>query len=62
MPELIEPGVNGFLVSDRSETVIAVEEARRLDRSAVRHSIEGRFDASRMVDDYLSLYHRLLGR
>jgi glycosyltransferase involved in cell wall biosynthesis len=60
MSEIIEPGVNGFLVSNRNDTVHAVEEARRLDRSAVRLSIEGRFDAARMVDDYLSLYRRLL--
>ena len=62
MPEIIEPGVNGFLVSNRNEAVDAVESAHRLDRSGVRRSIEGRFDASRMVDDYLSLYHRLLDR
>lgn len=62
MPELIQPGVNGFLVSTRNEAVDAVDDARHLDRSGVRHSIEGRFDAARMVDDYLSLYHRLLGR
>ena len=60
MPEIIQPGVNGFLVSGASEAVDAAEAARHLDRSAVRHSIEGRFDAARMVDDYLSLYHRLL--
>ena len=62
MPEIIEAGVNGFLVSGLHATVDAVESARHLDRSAVRRSIEGRFDASRMVDDYLSLYRRLLDR
>lgn len=62
MPELIEHGTNGFLVSTRAEAVDAVGDARILDRSGVRRSIERRFDAARMVDDYLSLYHRLLGR
>ena len=62
MPEIIQPGVNGFLVSTRKEAVEAASNARHLDRSGVRGSIEERFDASRMVDDYLSLYHRLLGR
>jgi hypothetical protein len=62
MPELIQPGVNGFLVSTENEAVEAVGEADRLDRLGVRRSIDGRFDAARMVDDYLSLYHRLLGR
>jgi glycosyltransferase involved in cell wall biosynthesis len=60
MPEIVQPGVNGFLVSSKDEAVDAVGAACRLDRNAVRHSIEGRFDAGRMVDDYLSLYHRLL--
>lgn len=62
MPELIQPGVNGFLVSTTGEAVAAVGDASHLDRSGVRHSIERRFDAARMVDDYVSLYHRLLGR
>jgi glycosyltransferase involved in cell wall biosynthesis len=62
MAEIIQPGVNGFLVSSRDEAVDAVGAASRLDRRAVRHSIEGRFDAPRMVNDYLSLYRRLLHR
>jgi glycosyltransferase involved in cell wall biosynthesis len=62
MSEIIQPGVNGFLVSSRDQAVDAIDAARHLDRGAVRHSIEGRFDADRMVDDYLSLYHRLLDR
>ncbi|MGA9598589.1 MAG: glycosyltransferase family 4 protein [Acidimicrobiia bacterium] len=62
MPEIIQPGVNGFLVSTRGATVDAIGEARHLSREGVRRSIEGRFDVARMVDDYVSLYHRLLGR
>ena len=60
MPEIIRPGVNGFLVSTLDEAVDAVEGSRKLDRRDVRHSIEGRFAAARMVDEYLSLYRRLL--
>ncbi len=62
MPEIIDPGVNGFLVSTQAEAVDAVEASRHLDRKGVRHSIEERFDSARMVDDYLSLYHRLHAR
>ncbi len=62
MSEIIQPGVNGFLVSTGAEAVGAVDEACRLDRGGVRGSIERRFDAGRMVDDYLSLYHLILGR
>lgn len=60
MPEIIRPGVNGYLVSTTDEAVAAVSDAGELDRPAIRHSIEGRFDAARMVDDYLALYHRIL--
>lgn len=62
MPEIIQPGVNGFLVTTRDEAVGAVDLCRHLDRGAVRQSIVGRFDAARMVDEYVSLYRRLLGR
>ena len=60
MPEIIRPGVNGYLVSTADEAVVAVGDVGGLDRPAVRRSIEGRFDAARMVDDYLALYRRLL--
>lgn len=62
MPEIVQPGVNGFLVSTRAEAIDAVTDACMLDRVGVRRSIEGRFDAARMVDDYVSLYHRVLGQ
>jgi glycosyltransferase involved in cell wall biosynthesis len=62
MPEIVMPGVNGFLVDRPADAVEAVERAAMLDRASVRRSIEGRFDAGRMVDDYVALYRRLLGR
>ena len=60
MPEIIRPGVNGYLVSTTDEAVAAVSDTGELDRPTVRHSIEDRFDAARMVDDYLALYRRIL--
>ncbi|MCJ7782065.1 MAG: glycosyltransferase, partial [Acidimicrobiia bacterium] len=60
MPEIIRPGINGYLVSTTDEAIDAVRDAGHLDRLGVRHSIERRFDAARMVDDYLALYHRIL--
>ena len=60
MPEIIRPGVNGYLVASLRDAVDAVRDARDLDRRAVRRSIERRFDAKRMVDDYLALYRRIL--
>jgi len=60
MPEIVKPGVNGFLVETLDEAVGAAADATRLDRTAVRRSIEGRFEADRMIDDYLHLYRQVI--
>jgi len=60
MAEIIRQGENGFLVVTQEEAVAAVEAASALDRAAVRASVEERFDAERMVDDYLGLYQRVV--
>ena len=62
MPELIEHGVNGFLVDDLEEALAAVERIDTLDRSAVRASVVERFSVARMADEYLALYRRVLAR
>ncbi len=62
LPELVTPGVNGFLVGTVEEAAAAVEAAARLDRAAVRASVERRFDVSRMADEYLALYRRVAAR
>jgi len=64
MPELIEDGICGFLVEpdDTDAAVAAVDRILELDRSAVRAHVERHFSAERMVDDYVHLYERLLGR
>jgi len=41
--------------------VTAVGAAVGLDANAVRASVERRFDAERMVDDYLRLYRTIVG-
>jgi glycosyltransferase involved in cell wall biosynthesis len=60
MPEIIDEGVTGFLVSGRQSAAAAVEAAIELDRGKVRSVAEGRFSADRMVDDYLALYGAVL--
>ncbi len=56
MRELIEDGSNGYLVESVTEATAAVADCGRLDRSAVRRSVERRFDVDRMVDQYIVLY------
>ena len=62
MPELVSDGVNGYLVDTQDAAVAAVAAAGRLDRKAVRASVEQRFDVFRMVDEYLEVYRRIVAR
>jgi glycosyltransferase involved in cell wall biosynthesis len=61
MPELVIDGVNGYLVDTIDEAVKAVARVALLDRSSVRDTVSRRFEAGRMVDEYLALYRTLLG-
>jgi glycosyltransferase involved in cell wall biosynthesis len=60
MPEIIDNGVTGFLVSDTASAVAALDAAIALDRGNIRRVAERRFSADRMVDDYLAVYGALL--
>jgi len=60
MPEIVRDGESGFLVGGVDEAAAAVRSVQDLDRAAVRASVEQRFNATRMVDDYLALYRRIL--
>ena len=62
MPEIIEHGVNGFLVDDADEAVAAIGRVGRLDRREVRRSVERRFHVDRMADNYIALYRSILVR
>jgi glycosyltransferase involved in cell wall biosynthesis len=56
VPEIIEPGVNGYIVTSVDEAVQAVGEVRRLDRRRCRQIFEHRFSAERMAHDYCEVY------
>ena len=60
VPEIVEEGVTGFVVSTEAEAVAALARVDQLDRAAVRRRFEDRFTAERMARDYLALYRRLL--
>jgi len=62
MPELIEDGVTGFLVTDVEGAVRAVAGVEGLDRRAIRERAVVRFGVERMIDEYLAAYERVLGR
>lgn len=60
MPELVEDGVTGFLVSDVDGAVAAVARAGALDRPAIRRVAVARFGRERMVDAYLAAYTEVI--
>ena len=59
VPEVIDEGVTGFMVSNIEEAVAATLEARHLDRAAIRRCFEYRFSVARMARDYVTLYRKL---
>lgn len=62
MPELIEHGVNGFLVDTPEEAALMVGRVGELDRRAVHQTVADRFTIERMADAYIGLYRQILGR
>ncbi len=60
MPEIIENGLNGFLVSDVSQAVEAVRNVADLSRKTCRDVAEERFSKNRMVEEYLKVYAQIL--
>jgi glycosyltransferase involved in cell wall biosynthesis len=60
VPEIIDPGVTGFIVDSEVEAIEAVELSRALDRRGVRDTFEVRFTARRMAEDYLIHYRQLV--
>ena len=60
MPEVVDEGVTGRLVSGVAEAAEAVAEAAALDRAACAARARERFSADRMVEDYLRVYAELL--
>jgi glycosyltransferase involved in cell wall biosynthesis len=60
MPEVVDEGVTGRLVSDEDEAVAAVEAIVEIDRLACARRARERFSAGRMVDDYLAIYRKIV--
>jgi glycosyltransferase involved in cell wall biosynthesis len=59
VPEIVDEGVTGFIVSSEEEAATAVGRAIRLDRGVIRNTFERRFAARVMARNYLNIYRRL---
>jgi glycosyltransferase involved in cell wall biosynthesis len=60
LPEIVEHGVDGFLVDDLREAKLAIERAAGLDRRRIRQRALARFSPGRMVDAYERVYRRVI--
>jgi glycosyltransferase involved in cell wall biosynthesis len=59
VPEIVENGVTGFIVSNQDEAVAAINRVDQLDRAQIRRRFELRFSSSVMARRYLELYSLL---
>ena len=59
VPEVMENGVTGFIVSEIEQAVEAVGRVRDLSRARCREVFEKRFTANRMASDYVNAFMRL---
>lgn len=62
IPEIMEDGVTGFVVSNQDEAVHAAMRIDEIDRAACRGAFERRFTAAHMADNYLRVYRGLISR
>lgn len=60
VPEVVDPGVTGFIVSCEDDAVAAIARVRGLDRRRVRATYERRFTSTIMANAYLDVYSQLL--
>ena len=60
VPEVLEDGVTGFVVSDLEHAIDATRHIDQLDRGACRHAFERRFTVTRMAEQYVEVYERVI--
>jgi glycosyltransferase involved in cell wall biosynthesis len=60
VPEILEPGVSGFIVDSEEQALAGIARAMELDRHGVRAAFERRFTSTVMANSYLDVYARLL--
>lgn len=60
LPEIVDHGRTGFLVSDAAGIARALHNVDRLDPNECRGAAQARFSAKAMAEKYLCLYERLI--
>lgn len=62
MPEIIENGVNGYLVRDIDEMAARLKDVGTLSRRTCREVVERKFSQEKMVASYIEVYKEILNR
>jgi glycosyltransferase involved in cell wall biosynthesis len=60
VPELIQEGITGYIVDDIDGALQALDKVSTFNRRRCRRVFEEHFSASRMAQDYLSVYRRII--
>jgi glycosyltransferase involved in cell wall biosynthesis len=60
VPEVLENGITGLIVDNIDSAVKAVSEIENVDRRRCREEFEKNFSSSRMANDYLKMYLKLV--
>jgi glycosyltransferase involved in cell wall biosynthesis len=60
LPDIVDPGVTGFLVSSIDEMAAAIPRCDNLDRDRCRDIALRRFSLDAMIDAYFAVYRRLV--
>ncbi len=60
LPEIIEHGVTGYIVSNTEEMAAALHLVERIDPRVCREVARRRFDVQRSMDQYLQLYQQMV--
>jgi len=58
VPEIVQHGVNGFVVDSISDAVLAVASLKHISRRCCRRRFEERFTSRRMAERYVGLYEK----
>jgi len=62
VPEIMKEGHTGFIVEELEDGVEAARRIPKLSRKRCREVFEQRFTATRMANDYVRVYERLINR
>ena len=62
VPEIVRDGVEGFLIKEVADGVLAVNRIGEISRAACRRRVEESFSAPVVVDQYMRLYDEVTGQ